>query len=95
MAGEKLCYVIMPFSKTRTCTEPQWNEVFDKVIKPGVEKAGLNYACRRSEAGTGSLIKAIVESLYDAGVVLADLTDRNPNVFYELGVRHTFGIEQS
>jgi hypothetical protein len=78
----------MPFSATATCTEDQWTEIFDHLIKPAVEKAGLGYECRRSEATRGNIIKAIVQSLHEANVVIADLTDQNPNVFYELGVRH-------
>lgn len=85
----KLCYVIMPFSKTRSCTEDEWTAVFEELIRPAVENAGLGYQCRRSEATTGSLIKAIITSLDNANVVIADLTDQNPNVFYELGVRHS------
>ena len=87
--GTKLCYVIMPFSKTKTCNEDEWTEIFDKIIKPAVERAKLGYQCLRSEATTGNIIKKVVNSLYHANVVIADLTDRNPNVFYELGVRHT------
>lgn len=85
----KICYVIMPFSKTKTCTEDEWTDIFEAVIKPAVEGAGLGYGCLRSEATTGNIIKKVVNSLYQANVVIADLTDRNPNVFYELGVRHT------
>jgi len=85
----KLCYVIMPFSKTKACAEEEWTDIFDALIKPAVEGAGLGYSCRRSEATTGNIIKKIVNSLYVSNVVIADLTDRNPNVFYELGVRHT------
>lgn len=85
----KLCYVIMPFSKTKTCTEDEWTDIFESIINPAVEGAGLGYRCLRSEATTGNIIKKVVNSLYQANVVIADLTDQNPNVFYELGVRHT------
>ena len=84
----KTCFVIMPFSKTRSCTEEQWTEVFNDLFKPAVEGAGLDYECKRSMATLGNLIKGIVQALNDSYVVIADLTDRNPNVFYELGVRH-------
>jgi len=84
----RLCYVIMPFSGTKSCSEDQWTRIFEDLIKPAVEGAGLGYECRRSEATRGNIIKAIVRSLYEAHVVIADLTDQNPNVFYELGVRH-------
>lgn len=85
---EKLCYVIMPFSKTKTCTQGQWTAIFNDLIKPAVEESALGYRCVRSKATTGNLIKKIVEDLYRANVVIADLTGQKPNVFYELGVRH-------
>ena len=82
----RICFVIMPFSASDTCTEAQWNAIFEGVIKPAVEASSYN--CRRSAATRGNLIKAIVQDLDASWVVLADLTDQNPNVFYELGVRH-------
>ena len=82
----RICFVIMPFSESGTCTEAEWTNIFQKVIKPAVEAS--NYECRRSTPTRGNLIKAIIQDLDASWVVLADLTDRNPNVFYELGVRH-------
>jgi len=78
----------MPFSTTRSCTEQEWTQVFEEVFKPAVENAGLGYECRRSTATRGNIVAEIIRDLNDAHVVLADLTDRNANVFYELGVRH-------
>jgi hypothetical protein len=83
-----LCFVIMPFSKTESCSARQWSSIFKTLIKPAVEGAGLGYECVRSVATRGNLVAEIMENLRDAHVVIADLTDRNANVFYELGVRH-------
>ena len=85
----RTCFVIMPFSATDSCTEEQWTEIFEEVFKPCIEGAGLDYECKRSQATRGNLIAAIVRDLNDSYVVIADLTDRNSNVFYELGVRHS------
>lgn len=82
------CFVIMPFSTTASCSEEEWATIFETVIKPSVENAGLDYECKRSAATRGNLVRHIIESLSEAHVVIADLTDQNPNVFYELGVRH-------
>jgi hypothetical protein len=82
------CFVIMPFSATASCTEDEWTQIFEQVLKPAVESAGLDYVCRRSVATRGNIIGAILQDLNDSYVILADLTDRNANVFYELGVRH-------
>lgn len=89
MNNEKKCFVIMPFSRTKSCTEEKWAEIFEYIIKPAVEESGLGYECERSVAERENIIKGILEALNRANVVIADLTDNNPNVFYELGVRHT------
>lgn len=79
----------MPFSATESCTEEEWTEIFNGVFKPGVEAADLDYECNRSVATRGNIIGEIIRDLNDSYVVIADLTDRNANVFYELGVRHS------
>lgn len=89
MRNKKKCYVIMPFSKTKSCTKEEWTEIFEHVFKPAVGESGLSYECVRSRAKRENIIKGIVNDLNTAQAVIADLTDRNPNVFYELGVRHT------
>lgn len=85
---KKRCFVIMPFSDTTGCTKEQWTEVFETMIKTAVEESGYNYECFRACLDVGNIIKDILLNLNRADVVIADLTDRNPNVFYELGVRH-------
>lgn len=88
---KKQCFVIMPFSSTKTCSEDEWSEIFGNVIKPAVEESGLNYECCRARLFFGSIIEHILDRLNRSHLVIADLTDRNPNVLYELGVRHTLG----
>jgi hypothetical protein len=82
----KNAFVIMPFSATTTCTAAQWTEIYDNIFRPAFEDCG--YSCQRAQPMTGSLAATIIDSLRCANIVLADLTDRNPNVFYELGIRH-------
>lgn len=86
--GKKTCFVIMPFSDSNSCSEEEWTEIYKNVIKPAVEDSGYNYACKRSEALYGNIIEGILDELNRADMVIADLTDKNPNVYYELGVRH-------
>jgi CheY-like chemotaxis protein len=85
----KKCFVIMPFSSTPSCNEGEWTAVFNELIKPAFEKTNAGYICTRSEGLIGNIIENILDDLNRADLVIADLTDRNPNVFYELGVRHT------
>lgn len=89
MPQRKKCFVIMPVSKTKSCSTSQWTAIFNEMIKPAVVGGRLGFICERSEPRTGNLIKDILNELNRADVVVADLTDTNPNVFYELGVRHT------
>jgi hypothetical protein len=68
-----------------------FKEVLDYVIKPAFDESGYRYTVVRADEidRSGSFIKDILESIYSAHVVIADLTGQNPNVFYELGVRHS------
>ena len=85
---KKRCFVIMPFSDTASCKKDQWTEIFNATIKKVVEDPRYNYECFRACLDIGNVVKDILKNLNKADVVIADLTDRNPNVFYELGVRH-------
>jgi hypothetical protein len=85
MTQENTVFVIMPFSATRTASAEDWTETFEHIFRPAIESTGL---CRRAQVSTGSLITSIIDDLRTSRIVLADITDQNPNVFYELGVRH-------
>jgi len=89
MQKKKQCFIIMPFSETTTCTEEQWTDIYENIHKSAINGSMFGYKSKRSEIRTGAFIKDILMQLNHADVVLADLTDMNPNVFYELGVRHT------
>jgi ActR/RegA family two-component response regulator len=85
---KKKCFVIMPFNKTKKCNKAEWLEIFETLIKPSVENSGYNYFCHRTNLKIGNIIEDILDNLNKADVVIADLTDKNVNVYYELGVRH-------
>lgn len=86
---KKRCFVIMPISTMKFHSAEKWTEIYESRIKPAVEQSGLGYQCERSQPLTESIIKNILQDLSTANVVIADLTENNPNVLYELGVRHT------
>jgi CheY-like chemotaxis protein len=85
---KRKCFVIMPFSSTKRCNSEQWLDIFENMIKPSVENSGYDYECFRASLVIGNIIRDILDNLNKADIVIADMTDRNPNVFYELGVRH-------
>ncbi len=79
----------MPFSKAYSLTKEQWTEVFEHKIKSAVEESGFGYECERYELRRANITKAILQEINSAHLVIADLTGKNPNVLWELGVRHT------
>jgi len=85
----KRCFVIMPFSETsERHTEAYWTNFFTAFLKPRIERLG--YTCLRSQAQPSSIIKDILQELFEADLVISVLTDHNENVWYELGIRHVF-----
>jgi len=84
----KDCFIIMPFSKTKSHSEEEWTELYEEFFKPAWNE--FNILCHRAEVSRGSITKDIIEKLFSASMVFADITDFNPNVMYELGVRHSF-----
>jgi hypothetical protein len=84
--NRKLCYVIMPFSTHENITEDDWTSAFENLFKPIMESYG--YRCERSSLSRGAIIEGIVNNLKNAFVVIADISGYNPNVIWELGVRH-------
>ena len=58
------------------------------MIRPAVESRGF-VALRADEISEPGLITSqVIQRVVESPLVLADLTDRNPNVFYELALRH-------
>jgi len=89
--ARRLCFVDMPFGKKadpKTGTEINFDQIYNLAIKPAAEESGLE-CIRGDEERTGGIIHtAMFARLLLCEFVIADLTTANPNVFYELGVRH-------
>ena len=86
----KTCFVIMPFGKKEQVdgTVIDFDAVYKQLIQPAV--GSLQMKCVRSDKidKGGWIHKTMLQHVYDADVAVVDLTTLNPNVFYELGVRH-------
>jgi hypothetical protein len=78
-------FVVMPFR------EPWSDRVYRQLIEPAV--AGANLECIRGDAlvRVGDLTQNIWGALLRAGVIVADVSALNANVFYELGLAHALG----
>jgi hypothetical protein len=81
VAGDS-CFVVMPFAGPI-------GGYFHHIYEPAIKKAGLKAV--RADAdifGTGKIIDQIWSGINTAKVLVAELTTKNPNVFYELGLAH-------
>ena len=78
----------MPFGKTKRHSEEYWTEFYQAVLGPLISESG--FRPHRSQPLRGDLVREIIRQLVVSQVVVADLTDNNPNVFWELGVRQSF-----
>lgn len=82
VAADDTCFVVMPFANPI-------GAYYDNIYKPAIEKAKLK--ADRADAdiyGTGKIIDQIWNGITSARVLLAELTNRNANVLYELGLAH-------
>jgi hypothetical protein len=88
----RVCFVVMPIGAGEAYT--RYLNRYVHIIEPAiasVQRDGKRvYKAVRADfiSTSGSITRAVLQHLYAADVVIADLTDLNPNVFYELGVRH-------
>ena len=85
---KKTCFVICPIGAEGSEIRKRAESLFNHVIEPACDKFNLAPVRVDKIAITGLITNKIIRSLRDADVVVADLTGHNPNVFYELGVRH-------
>lgn len=91
MNHKALCFVAMPFGKKRDLAsgvEIDFDYIYKAAIKPAIEETGLE-SLRADEERTGGIIHVpMFARLLLAEFAVVDLTLANPNVFYELGIRH-------
>lgn len=83
-------FVIMPFSeKTPDFPKGYFDEVYSSLLVPAALEAGLTPKTAK-RSGSDIIHSTIVSDIYNAQIVLADLTEHNPNVLFELGLAIAF-----
>lgn len=90
MANKDKCFIITPIGDDTDPIRRHIEGIIDAALRPALEdKYDLVVAHRISEPG--SKTKQIITEIYSAKLVVANLTNRNPNVMYELALRHSLG----
>ncbi len=87
---EKTCYAIMPYGGDEQSLRDRFNTVYQLyMLIPAMEK-GFTVTREDIQAQPGSITANIIHHLAEAELVIADLSNNNWNVAYELGIRHCF-----
>ncbi len=85
-----LCFVLMPFGRKADAAGriTDFDAVYRDIIAPAVQAVGLEPIRADEERVGGTIHKPMFERLMLCEYAVADITGANPNVFYELGIRH-------
>lgn len=83
-------FVVMQVGAKDSPERKRADEIYDFIVAPAVKIAGLEPYRADLDLTPGAITPKMLLELLSARVVIADLTGRNPNVFYELGIAHSF-----
>jgi hypothetical protein len=85
---ERECFFIAPIGEEGSQVRKRSDPVHKHIVSPAANEVGLKAVRADELAAPGRITNQIIDHLLHARSAVADLTGRNPNVFYELGVRH-------
>ncbi|MCG6265984.1 hypothetical protein [Vibrio furnissii] len=86
------CFVIMPIADQKGYDDGHFTLVYEDIIKPAIIAAGMEVEqARADEVKNSNLIHLdILRKVIESDIAICDMSSRNPNVFYELGMRQAF-----
>jgi hypothetical protein len=84
----KLCFVISPIGAEGSDIRRRADQILRHIITPAVATCGFEAQRADQISEPGLITTQIIQHIIDDPLVIADLTGSNPNVFYELAVRH-------
>jgi len=86
---KRTCFVVMPFGKKVVGDiEIDFDLIFEKYIEKAGDQAGYRTFRADTDKKGGLIIPRLMTDLRNADLAVADVTYYNPNVYYELGIRH-------
>jgi hypothetical protein len=92
MSDKPDCFVVMPVTDPEGYDPGHFQHIFDDIFAPACEAAGY-VAVRADQIKETNLIHLdVLQRLLDSRMVLCDLSSRNPNVLFELGLRQAFDM---
>lgn len=85
----KKCGIIMPISEIDGCNEYHWREV-RSILSESIKTAGFEAELVSEADDVGIIQKRIIQNIYQNPIVVCDVSAKNPNVMFELGLRLAF-----
>lgn len=89
---DKQCFVIMPISDPKDYESGHFRSVYEDIFIPAIKEAG--YVPKRADDDkSSSMIQVnIIRDIIDSPMAVCDLSSKNPNVLFELGIRQAFDL---
>lgn len=87
----KTCFVIMPISDQPKYPAGHFDKIYEQIIVPAVKEAEFEPIRADSNQICDSIMQKILKNLVECDMAICDLSSRNPNVMYELGIRQAYG----
>lgn len=87
---DKTCFIIMPIADHPDYEPGHFNRVYEYLIKPACIKAGYHPYRADDSKASHMIMFDILKKIMDCDMAICDLSSKNANVFYELGLRQAF-----
>jgi hypothetical protein len=85
---ETICFYITPIGEPESEIRKHADLFLNAIVEPAIEELGLTVVRADHIAQPGMITRQVIEHVVNSGLVIADLSFHNPNVFYELSLRH-------
>jgi len=85
---KKVCFVISPIGQEGSDIRRRADQVLRHIVSPAAEAVGFSTIRADQISEPGLITTQVIQHIVDDPLVIADLTGSNPNVFYELAIRH-------
>lgn len=89
---DKKCFIIIPIGDSEGYTSGHFNRVYEHIIKPACILSGFKPIRANDILSTNYIAIDIIKNILNCDMAICDLSSKNPNVLYELGIRQAFNL---